>query len=87
MTAMAMEELYPGQPDRRSRAARRLRQDDPAMLMAAASVDLPALVVTGGPMLTGRSAAGLGSAPTLAAERRGRARGRFTGDFLEPSRR
>ena len=43
-----------GQPARRRRAAVGVRQDDPGLLMGAASVDLPAIMVTGGPMLNGK---------------------------------
>ena len=39
----------PRLPARRRRAARRLRQDGPAQLMGAASADVPAIMVTGGP--------------------------------------
>ena len=53
MAAMAMEEMFRANPIDGLGAARRLRQDNPALLMAAASVDLPAVVISGGPMLNG----------------------------------
>ena len=54
LMAMEVEESMRGQSARRRRAAVRLRQDHAGLLMGAASVDLPALMVTGGPMLNGK---------------------------------
>ena len=42
------------QPPRRGGAALGMRQDNSGAAMASASVDLPAIMVTGGPMLNGK---------------------------------
>lgn len=53
MAAMATEELFRGNPIDGVVLLGGCDKTIPALLMAAASVDLPAVVVPGGPMLTG----------------------------------
>lgn len=53
MAAMAMEEMFRANPIDGIVLLGGCDKTIPAMLMAAASVDLPAIVVPGGPMLTG----------------------------------
>jgi hypothetical protein len=61
----------------------------PALLMAAASVDLPAVVISGGPMLVGsgpRRPGGLARAPGDPARRRRRGAGTACGGKTNPGR-
>ena len=53
MAAMAMEEMFRANPIDGLVLLGGCDKTIPALLMAAASVDLPALVISGGPMLTG----------------------------------
>ena len=53
MAAMAMEELFRANPIDGLVLLGGCDKTIPALLMAAASVNLPAVVVPGGPMLTG----------------------------------
>ena len=54
LMAMELEETVRANPLDGVRPAVRLRQDHPGLLMGAASVDLPSLMITGGPMLNGK---------------------------------
>src|SRR3954454_24763454 len=53
MAAMAMEEMFRGKPVGGLVVLGGCDKTIPALLMAAASVDLPAVVISGGPMLNG----------------------------------